>query len=578
MRRHLPLLFTCLAMLLFPWKAAHAGDGSRIFWVDDDGAQTTWTECESAAPLSGAAACTLDTANASAAAGHTVNLREGTYSGQTIQPAQSGTAEDARIIFTGYAGENVMFSDSSDGIYLEGISFVTVNGISFENMQGFVYIYSGNHNTISNCNFDLGIYGDWAGGRISQTSQYNWIHHCRFTRWAGEAYDGHRGSLLDIGDNFETGDDSFYNLIEDNLFAYGGHHTLGVYAFYNVIRNNYIHNESWDWEGYRGAITEGPAAGRCLYEGNRFAYAFAASGFALRSWKNIVRFNAFYHNGEGGLQVVKLADSAQADYNHIYNNVFYNNGQQSDYMGFAGGIYFADWGEGDPTGNVVKNNIPLSNRNGLISTDAVDDPQVVENNWNDNSLDPGFVNLAGDDPTDPSLPDFHLAAGSPAIDAGTWLTTITSPDGTADSFTVADADYFMDGWGIIEGDAIQLDGQTETANITSVDYDTLTITVDRPLTFVTGQGVALVYNGAAPDLGMYEFSDVPPADDDGGDDGADGGPPDEAGADIGGDGDAGPPEGRTDDGGTVTDTGEGGEPGAGEGGCGCHVVGMSGSG
>jgi hypothetical protein len=90
------------------------------------------------------------------------------------------------------------------------------------------------------------------------------------------------------------------------------------------------------------------------------------------------------------------------------------------------------------------------------------------------------------------------------IDAGTWLTATTSA-GSGMQIQVGDARYFIDGWGIIEGDLIQLQDQTQTARIRHVDYKGNILTVNTPLTWVSGQGVSLTYTGSAPDIGAYEF-------------------------------------------------------------------------
>ena len=489
------------------------------YWVSPDG-QTAWTSCRGELPLNGPSACALSTANTNASAGDTVYLRGGTYSGQEIRPSNSGTLESNRIVFTNHNQENVLIRDSAYGIYIYKKSYISVNGINFYSLRRFMRIYAGHHNTISYCNFDQRSpeSGDWVGALIaddpyddtsaSENSTHNWVHHCSFYRWVYGAYDEHRGALLDIG-SWSAGDDSSYNLIEDNTFAYGGHHTIGVYSKYNVIRNNYIHNETnpdnWDFEGYRGAITEGPSAGFCLYEGNRFGFS-KYSGMALRSPNSIFRFNTFYHNGSGAIQVVSSqAGVDHADYNHIYHNSFYHNGHQATDPGFQGGMYFANWSGVSPVGNVVKNNIFYDNKNGSISYEGQIDPQEIENNWDQNDLDPGFVDLSGSDPDDPDLPDLHLKPNSAAIDAGTWLTTITSASGSGTLFEVADADYFMDGWGIIGGDTIQLEGSAENVQITHVDYDANIITVDRSISWSQGIGIALAYQGAAPDIGAYEF-------------------------------------------------------------------------
>jgi len=258
--------------------------------------------------------------------------------------------------------------------------------------------------------------------------------------------------------------------------------------------------------GYRDSITEGLAGGHNLYESNRFGFS-GASGLALRTPYNLLRFNLFYHTGSGGLQVVSsAAGQDHADYNRIYRNSFYHTGHQETDPGFQGGIYFANWSGQSPVGNIVKGNLFYDNKNGAVSYEGQVDPQVVEDNWDQNSVDPQFVNPSASDPDDPDLPDLRLQASSLCIDAGVYSTRITSTAGSGTQFQVEDARYFIDGWGIphVQGDEIQLaDGQR--ARITSVNYETNLITVDRVLTWTLNQGISLAYQGAAPDLGAYEF-------------------------------------------------------------------------
>ena len=501
---------------------ADLSNPGSTYWVSPDG-QAAWTSCSGALPLNGSSACALSTANTNAVAGDTVYLRGGTYSNQEIQPSNSGTSDSNRIVYTSYNQESVTIRDSAYGIYIYKKSYITVNGINFYNLRRFMRIYAGHYNTISYSNFDTRSpeSGDWVGALIaddfndstpaSENSTYNWVHHCTFYRWVYGSYAEHRGGLLDIGSWEEDPvDESYYNLIEDNIFAYGGHHTLGVYSKYNVIRNNYFHNETnptnWAYEGYRDSITEGPVGGYNLYEGNRFGFS-GASGLALRTPYNLLRFNLFYLTDSGGLQVVSsAAGQDHADFNRIYRNSFYHTGHQETDPGFQGGIYFANWSDQSPVGNVVKGNLFYDNKNGAVSYEGQVDPQVVEDNWDQNSVDPKFVNPSASDPNNPNLPDLQLQADSPCIDAGTYPTRITSAAGSGAQFQVEDARYFIDGWGIphVQGDEIQLaDGQQ--AHITNINYEANLITVDRVLTWTLNQGISLAYEGAAPDLGAYEF-------------------------------------------------------------------------
>jgi len=110
-----------------------------------------------------------------------------------------------------------------------------------------------------------------------------------------------------------------------------------------------------------------------------------------------------------------------------------------------------------------------------------------------------------------SPPNYHLVPGAAPVDAGACLTTIATADGSGAAFQVADAGYFTDGWGgfaAVEGDVIQLLGTAQKARITSINFDTQWITLDRTVTWVMGQGISLFYTGDAPDVGAYELEDV----------------------------------------------------------------------
>ena len=107
------------------------------------------------------------------------------------------------------------------------------------------------------------------------------------------------------------------------------------------------------------------------------------------------------------------------------------------------------------------------------------------------------------DVANPNQFDFHLQTGSPAIDQGVFLTT-TSSAGSGTVIPVADASCFIDGFGIVEGDRLQLEGQTQVVRIVSVDYAANRLTVDAPLTWTSGLGVGLPYTGSKPDIGAFE--------------------------------------------------------------------------
>jgi hypothetical protein len=111
--------------------------------------------------------------------------------------------------------------------------------------------------------------------------------------------------------------------------------------------------------------------------------------------------------------------------------------------------------------------------------------------------DPGFV--------DESKGDLSLASRSPLVDAGLFLTkTLAAGEGRL--LPVADVAFFFEGAGVpeVSGDQIRLEGQRDVARVLVVDFTHGTLLLDRDLQWHEGQGVALYFEGDAPDMGAYE--------------------------------------------------------------------------
>ncbi len=478
---------------------------------------------------------TIAKANQTLIEGDTVYIKAGAYTSY-IAPTRSGTASH-RITYRAYGSDIVTVQNASYGILLDGRSYITVQGINFLNLDKFLWLQNGaNYNIIAYCNFDQGRNIGWSGSKIYRSSSFNWVHHCRFSKY-GYYTDDDIGCILDIGNEESTTDLTDHNLIEDNVMFHGGHHVLGVYGMYNVIRDNYFHNEPWSMgtaASDRGAILYGDRnlsvsgypenSGRNLFDGNQIGYSsdppdnIGASGMALLTAYNIVRFNKFYHNDRAGLSM-SLTSSYYSDivYNKVYNNSFFHNGINTqdpiDHMnsGIGFGIYS---GTRIIKYNAFKNNVLYKHRvpYGTYYVNLAD--QIFAGNWDgDAQGNPQFVSASEvlGDPMDSGLPDLHLQSSSPCRDAGTYLTTIISSSGSGTGFQVADAGYFMDGWGIpgVNGDEIQIVGTSQKARITHVDYGTNTITVNAALTWTQNQGIALAYVGAAPDVGAHEYGSQP---------------------------------------------------------------------
>lgn len=478
---------------------------------------------------------TITKANLTLVAGDTVYIKSGTYISY-IAPVRSGTVSN-RITYRAYGSDMVTVQNASYGISLDGTSYITVQGINFYNLDRFLWLQNGaNYNIISYCNFDQGRTVGWSGSKIYRSSSYNWVHHCRFSKY-GYYTSRNIGSVLDIGNEETTTDLTGHNLIEDNTMFHGGHHVLGVFGMRNVIRRNYFHNEPWSMgtvDSDRGAILYGNRnvsvfgfpenSGRNLIEGNQVAYSadppdnVGASGLGLITSFNIVRFNSFYHNINAGV-AMGLTSNYVSDivHNKIYNNSFFHNGinTQAPNDAMNSGIGFAiSGGTHIIKDNAIKNNLLYRHRVpfGTYYVSLTD--QIFAGNWDGDALgNPQFVSASEvlGDPMNSSLPDLHIGSGSPCRDAGTYLTTVTSSSGSGTTFQVADAGYFMDGWGIsgVDGDEIQIIGTSQKARITHVDYGANTITLNAALTWTQNQGIALAYVGSAPDVGAYEYGSQP---------------------------------------------------------------------
>lgn len=489
---------------------------------------------------------TINKANQTLQAGDTVYIRAGTYSitGSGIDPTNTGIS-GSPIIYSNFNDEEVEFvgaSSSSRAVDLDSEygtvrSYIKVHGINFSNFGTHMWIRKGDYNEISYCTFD-GMYGNtpysWRGSTIYRGATYNHVHDCTFTNY-GSFTPNDESVVFELGNEAANDDGTSFNLIEDNEFGRAGHHVIGINGHHNVIRNNYIHNEPWseyDGTNYgnRAFFMVGHDGDdeRNLVEGNRIAYAsgcadneIGGSGGTLASRYNIIRKNMIYQNGIYGFIIKVYSGQGTSINNHIYNNVFWYNGyteteSQKDWFHnqYTHAILVTE--SDNARDNRIKNNIFWDHPNLTNSSEAVINwssvaptMQELSDNWKGTS-DPKFVNISGTpDPDKETQFSFYLHSDSPCIDNGGFLTTITSANGSGTQFVVDNAGYFMDGWGIIEGDTIQLEGQSDTATITTVNYDTNTITVDTSLTWTQGLGISLEYNGTAPDIGAYEFVAAP---------------------------------------------------------------------
>ncbi len=472
--------------------------------------------------------------------GDTVYIRAGEYESDYIVPSTSGTSGQY-IVYKNYPSEVVTIKNGINQINLDNRSYIIIDGLEFRDAGGnWITMNGTEHCIIKNCHFEGN--SAWAGIKMNG-ADYNKILNNTLIAVCGGGNDG--------PDDVIWCGESSYNLFEGNDFRYGTHNCFDMQgrgpnttSTGNIIKNNKFYNPwhtalSLFYGGERNLVEgnvildAGEACGPNTCPGNacgseRDRTQFSRMNHGGLQFGNdlcIIRKNVFVNNGKQSLTPKNGSGSEEnAANNRIYNNTYYKN-YAGLYSNTTKPVY----------GNIIKNNIFYKNRNYEIYRFLTGSPNNnyyfnnsilgvsppvnwnntkkgisyfesnYPNEWKDNlTLNPKFVSEVPDPNSKNS--DLHLRSTSPMIDAGAFLTQ-TSSSGSGITISVQDASYFMDGWGSIEGDLIQLEGQDQTARITNVDYDNNIIVVDKSLSWNNSIGISLAYNGSAPDIGAYEYDD-----------------------------------------------------------------------
>ena len=512
--------------------ATQVGD---VYWVSASGS-ASWSECKNQTPLDGSAACSILTANANAVAGDTVYLRGGaeyTGNGYMIKPTRSGNP-GAVITFSSFNDEDIVFRGcvNSCGVQILGKSYIKVHGIKIIESRKMMQIMEGSdHNEISHCEFHETTFAP--GGLpekswILGNSKHNWIHHSMFSRSGTVRNCDEKKSVINIGGSpGSASDTSSHNLIEHNTFYMGGHDVVGVHSPFNIIRENYLHNEPWmpcscqglNMCGNRNCETGSQYSKFNLFERNSVGFSSTPAdnpygpGIEMVGFNQIVRRNDFFHNGAAA---VILIDKGFSDARSIYvyhNTMFHNGYSHKDGSIKHGGVHFRS----GTRSHVVKNNIMHDNKDGTVTSGSCSGCDI-SGNWREEG-DPKFVS-EGPIPGQPfgPLPDLKLQANSPVIDGAIELTNVANSDSGGLILAVNDAMYFQDGsWGSdlspVEADWIAVGHVGNVAQIESINYDNGQITLDRIIPRSASDPVWLfkdsygdpVFVGSAPDIGAHEF-------------------------------------------------------------------------
>lgn len=255
-------------------------------------------------------------------------------------------------------------------------------------------------------------------------------------------------------------------IFNNDLGYYFGATTSGGTTNHQMFYNNSLYNNTWQ-------VYHGNDGHNINYNNNMLTnniFEEDPADFTAHDMNNF-NFSSSVPRDNGFNDVVNYSDGGTQT-NYYVNNLW---------GGVADDIFFKDTSSATKTLAQVKSAYPIE--------------------WDSSNFkgNPKFSDAANT--------DFTLQKGSDAIDAGAWLTKITSSTASGvSSFIVANSRYFYDGWGIPgeTGDIIKTQNGAVTS-IKSINYDTHTITVSPAIDIAKGEGLALNYYGSAPEIGTYEY-------------------------------------------------------------------------
>ncbi len=320
------------------------------------------------------------------------------------------------------------------------------------------------------------------------------IRHCRLGHAAENGVDLKGAQFVVLDGNLiysSTGDDNGKLDGPDDSGGSGIQRGSDTYSRYLVVRNNII------WDNHTGAtMYDGDRYYNNVFLNNRRSYRGSNGDYSGNDFAGVTMWNitglqrAFVNN-----IVAMQPNLGVFNWNMDYGAKFYINNN----------LYY------DPSGTVkfhhempnAVTSVGLSQWQNALDTFG-GYAYLGGKDGNSIEADPRFNNV-------PQYPvdydtswNFSLRPGSPAIDAGRPVARAVEAGTNSRTLRVDDAYFFCDGFGIADGDTIQI-GYGSPAVIAFLDYDSNTITLSDPRSWDTGAGVHLAFKGIAPDIGANEF-------------------------------------------------------------------------
>ncbi|HBG07223.1 MAG: hypothetical protein A2075_09595 [Geobacteraceae bacterium GWC2_58_44] len=476
-------------------------------------------------------------------AGSTVHFKAGRSYGTAVLNAHSGS-DGSPVTYTSYG---TGAKPKLGGFNAAGKSHLKASRLSLSAATTVVNLTNASHVEVDDCDIKCTA-TEWAPAVTIQSN----AHHNRIinnTITQSQA----KNDTINLRGNAD------YNLIAGNKIDISGihcaigleGHTGGGTADYNIVKNNVI-------TGHKGGgalIALQANSNRNLIEGNVLSgdstmsehcgtnpHARHQTMLKLVSMNNIVRNNIIKNypcKDSLGLDMGAYTYGGFnniATGNHVYNNVItgvsvggtplhlgengtggktFNNTFKNNIIYNNGGTWYQTRDDGSwpraSSSQQMKIQVSLNVRDNYFVNNIFYKSDATNILWVNNAYasvaqaqswkpDLFWGNLQADPLLDPKSQ--RPLAGSPVKDAGASLTTITSASGSGTTITVDDAYYFSDGFGIINGDNVQINNQLVA--IKAVNYATNTLTLARSISWTEGDAVNLPYSGKAPDIGAFE--------------------------------------------------------------------------
>jgi len=542
------LLARCALLLII--SMACAGTYAKDIYVATNGNDAN-TGLSTAQPVR-----TIAKGSALAQPGDVVRILPGRYN-EAIIPARSGAAGKPITYRAHTTTRPILTHGSARGldaaIRISGKSHITVDGINVDGVRAapnasvtrFALIENASQVVVRNGNFKYA--NGWAGFAVTGTTSYVTIEDNTID-FVGQ-YNNGGTTNSDTGDAIEVRHGTIHHvLIQRNKLKHAGHDLLRLDAKNSVVQDNTFDNSYRDvLGGDRGGRSATFQGADNVIQRNFFTGSGQSSDSArnplikVEGVGNIARNNVFYNGQNHGIITAAGNWSVNSTHARIYNNTFYRLGasawQVRHYLGGTNTV-----GQGMFLNNLVLDsrlNPPNASEDSDImyavataGLGATANCKVMTNLFFPGANKAPRVMLLGFDgflempiaeqvhptlfnqntrarPTfavaaPKAIQDFELTAGSPGVNQAAFLTT-TKAAGTSARVPVNDRRFFSDGFGLVLGDMVQLKGSLERIRVVDVDEAASTLVLAKSVTFTSGQGIALAYEGSSPDNGAREF-------------------------------------------------------------------------